>query len=377
MSESNAQPDAQDDVPNRPARRPRYRGTHPRHFAERYKELDPESFPDMQDHVRAQGRTPAGTHIPVMLAEVLAALDPRPGETAVDCTLGHGGHAAALRERIGPEGRLIGLDIDAVQLRRTAQRLSGMIVEGEPSGRATGDEHSCKTRLHRRHFAGVGKVLAAEGLVGCDVMLADLGVSSMQIDDPSRGFSYKHDGPLDMRMDDRLTRTAADILARMPGPELAACLRELADEPHSDRIAKAIVRQRASSPIRRTSQLVRIIQEVVAARRKSPNDSGGARPPQLHPAARTFQALRILVNDEMNGLEQFLRAAPYCLNAGGRVAIISFHSGEHSRVEHALTDGLRDGLYAQISTSAIIPTREEIHTNPRARSAQLRWARKC
>ncbi|HRX83774.1 MAG TPA: 16S rRNA (cytosine(1402)-N(4))-methyltransferase RsmH [Phycisphaerae bacterium] len=335
----------------------RYSGTHPRRFVERYKELDPEAFPEMQAHVRRQGRTPAGSHVPVLLEEVLEHLAPAPGDVVVDCTLGHGGHAARLLERIGPEGRLIGLDIDRVQMQRTAQRLAAPNVA-----------------VRRSHFAGVAKVLAAEGLDGADVVLADLGVSSMQLDDPARGFSYKHDGPLDMRMDDRLPRTAADVLAALAGEELAAHLRELADEPHAERIARAIVRRREQTPITTTRQLTQIIVEATGQRAGA--TAAGRDAGALHPAARTFQALRILVNDEMGGLEQFLRVVPYCLRPGGRVGIISFHSGEHRRVDDALRRARAAGVYAAVADAPVRPGGVEVGGNPRARSAQLRWARR-
>lgn len=362
MSAMDGDPDqnaSPDDRAERPRRRPRYAGTHPRRFEERYKELDPEAYPDMQEHVRSQGRTPAGTHVPVLLAEVLACLAPQPGEIVVDCTLGYGGHARALLERIGPGGRLFGLDVDAAQLRRTADRLAaaGGAADGAAGGRVT---------VQRSHFAGIGKMLAGAGLSGADVVLADLGVSSMQLDDPARGFSYKHAGPLDMRMDDRLTRTAADFVAALPVDELSACLRELADEPQHERIARAIVKQRQLAPITTTRQLVR----VVTAATGQVKATG-----ELHPAARTFQALRILVNDEMSGLEQFLRTVPYCLRPGGRLAIITFHSGEHDRVEAALQQGLQMGVFAEVAQAPIRPAAGEVHANPRARSAQLRWAR--
>jgi 16S rRNA (cytosine1402-N4)-methyltransferase len=196
----------------------------------------------------------------------------------------------------------------------------------------------------------------------------------MQIDDPSRGFSYKQDGPLDMRMDDRLKRTAADLLADLSLEKLTEGLFELADEPDAERIAKAIVSRRADERIERTRQLVKV---VLAAKGLSPRDWRERRheqPGELHPAARTFQALRILVNDEMAGLEQFLRIVPYCLRTGGRVAIISFHSGEDRRVESAFAEGLAAGVYSSIAKKPIRPAANEVAANPRSRSALLRWA---
>jgi 16S rRNA (cytosine1402-N4)-methyltransferase len=367
--------------PDRP-RRPRYRGTHPRAFSERYKELSPEAHPDIHDHVRSQGRTPAGTHVPVMVEEVISVLAPALREWAADCTLGHGGHALAILDRIGPTGRLIGLDLDEAELARTRDRLAD-----------AGWASACG--LHRCHYAGLGKVLAADGVGGVDLVLADLGVSSMQLDNPARGFSYKHDGPLDMRMNARTRRTAADWLAALSEQELTAALEDLSDEPQARRIARAIIRERSQRAITRTAHLVRVIESSLAAtrppRRSAAQTGRGARTPaariredeperqsdtDLHPAARTFQALRILVNDELTGLEQFLRAAPYCLRPNGRIGVISFHSGEDQRVEDSFRRGLEDGLFAAISESPIRPGPLERRDNPRCASARFRWARK-
>jgi len=355
-------------------RRARYSGTHPKRFEQRYKELDPAAYPEIQGHVRTQGRTPAGTHVPVLVEEVLAALRPQPGDIVADCTIGFGGHALEFVQRISPTGRLIGLDVDSAQIERTAARLAALTLPADRPESAAG---YMQVGLHRSHFAGLGKFLSREGLDGYDIIFADLGVSSMQIDDPSRGFSYKYDGPLDMRMDDRLPRTAADLLAQLPVDELSACLNELADEPHADRIARCIVRHRAVKPVVRTQQLVNLVFEANGISRRDwrtrPVDQRG----RLHPAARTFQALRMLVNDEMAGLAQFLRVAPHCLRPGGRIGIISFHSGEDRQVQHAFRDGLEIGAYAIIVETPIRPTSKEIAANPRSRSAIFRWAVKA
>ena len=358
---------------DRPKRRARYAGTHPRRFEQRYKELNPDSYPEIQEHVRAQGRTPAGTHVPVLVEEILGALRPGVGDIVMDCTVGYGGHAAEFLKHIGPAGRLIGLDVDALQIQRTAQRLCGRIY-----GRAgrTGMSDPPRISLHRSHFAGIGKVLAQEQLEACDIIFADLGASSMQYDDPTRGFSYKHDGPLDMRMDDRLPITAADLLAKLSADELSAKLQELADEPDHERIAQAIVQQRADRPITRTRQLARL---VLAAQSDSQGVARGDAPAfagELHPAARTFQTLRMMVNDEVNGLQQLLRIAPYSLRAGGRIGIVSFHSGEHRRVQRAFSEGLQAGVYAVTSEEPIRPALKEIVANPRSRSARLQWAQR-
>lgn len=341
-------------------RRPRYRGTHPRRFGERYKELQPERYPEMQTHVRARGRTPAGTHVPILVAEVLAALAPQPGDVVLDGTLGWGGHAEALLRRIGPEGRLVGLDRDGATLARTRARL-------EAAGFRLATYH-CS-------FDALLGIAAAEGLAGFDVVLADLGVSSMQVDDPARGFSYKVDGPLDMRLDPGAGRTAADLLAGLPQWDLAASLRELSDEPDAEAIAAALVRERRRAPITRTAQLAALVLEAKGLDRRWRAQSG-AGPGEVHPAARTFQTLRILVNDELGALDRLLQRAPRVLRPGGRIGVISFHSGEDRLVKRAFRDGLRGGVYEAVADEVIRPGRQEVRDNPRASAARFRWARR-
>jgi 16S rRNA (cytosine1402-N4)-methyltransferase len=363
---ADAEPQSQPDPPSErtSARRPRYRGSHPRSFDERYKELNPEQYPDLPDHIRAQGRTPAGTHIPILVDEVTSLLSPAPGDLIADCTLGYGGHATVFLPRIAPGGRLVGLDFDGRELARTTDRLANM-------------QTGVAISTHRSHFAGLAKILAAEGLEGFDIIFADLGVSSMQLDDPARGFSYKHDGPIDMRMDDRLPLTAADLIAKLSGRELAAALQSLGDEPHAARIAAAMVAARAKKPVQTSRQLVDLIFAAKGTTRRAwreqQRESEGRR---LHPAARTFQALRMLVNDEVGGLEQFLRILPYCLRPGGRVGVITFHSGEDTRVAAHFAGGLQAGLYTEAAAEPVTPSGAEIRANPRSRSARFRWGRK-
>lgn len=344
-----------------PRRRPRYAGTHPRRFEERYKERDPQRYPEIVEHVRAQGRTPAGTHVPVMLAEVLAALRPAPGEIVADVTLGYGGHARALLERVAPGGVLIGLDLDGEQLLAAGRRLSQCA-------------DSVSLHLRRSHFAGLPKVMADLGIEGLDVLLADLGVSSMQIDDPARGFSYRHDGPLDMRMDPRRPRTAADLLRSVSEAELSEALRDFADEPGHARIARAIVQRRERQPITRTLDLAEIVVAAAAVSPAAARRASGMRGERLHPAARTFQALRILVNDELHGLEQLLRIAPWCMRPGGRLGVLTFHSGEDRRVKRAFREGVRGGVYERIADRPERAAPAERAANPRSAPAKLRWA---
>ncbi len=398
MAESKHQPEDQPDPVARPRRRPRYSGRHPRRFDQRYKELDPATYPETQAHVRAQGRTPAGTHVPILVHEVLEVLRPSPGDVILDGTVGYGGHAAAFLKLVGPTGRLVGLDVDLAELARAAQRLKELFglreraVEESGQPVASRDAATPFTRLfdaapsaehkpagprislYHSHFAGLGRVLRAERLDGCHILFADLGVSSMQIDNPARGFGYKHDGPLDMRMDPRLPRSAADLLATLSVAQIAAALAELGDEPDHEGIARLIVEHRTRAPVRRTHQLVRLIFDAKGIALRDWRGADGPHPRRLHPAARTFQALRILVNDELDGLDQFLRAAPYGLRPGGRIGVLSFHSGEHERVSRSFRDGCESGLYVSVSNEPLRAGPREVAGNPRSRSARFQWA---
>jgi 16S rRNA (cytosine1402-N4)-methyltransferase len=312
---------------------------------------------------RGRRSTPPGQHRPVLLDEILACLHPQPGEIVVDCTVGWAGHALELLRRVGPEGRLIGIDLDADNLTRAHERLQTL---GFPF------------RLHHGNFAGLQNILAAEGIDGVDGLVADLGMSSMQVDDAERGFSYVRDGPLDMRMDRSRGRSAAELLATMSEKELRQALAELGDEPEAQRIAAAIVAARARQPIQRTQELAHVILEATQPGGKGQRWRLHPSPGRwnIHPAARTFQVLRILVNRELANLEQLLRVLPTSLRPGGRAAIISFHSGEDRLVKTAFRDGLRAGVYEEISSEPVHASFAERSANPRARSAKLRWARR-
>jgi 16S rRNA (cytosine1402-N4)-methyltransferase len=312
---------------------------------------------------RPRGRrsTPAGEHRAVLLDEVLRLLDPRPGAVAVDCTTGWAGHSVELLRRAGATGKLIGIDLDADNLPRARERLETL---GLPFA------------LHHGNFAGLPQVLGAEGFEAADVVLADLGMSSMQLDDAERGFSYRRDGPLDMRMDRKRERSAAQLLATLPQADLAQALRELGDEPDAERIAAAIVAARGQVPLERTGQLAELILEATQAGRPWKLRQGPDQW-QTHPAARTFQALRLLVNRELGNLQALLRALPGCLRPGGRVAIISFHSGEDRLVKAAFREGEWAGVYQEIAADPVRPTFAERTANPRARSAKMRWARRA
>lgn len=341
-------------------RRRRYRGTHPKNFEEKYKEHNLSAYPEMREHLREKGRTPAGSHIPVLTKEVIACLKPKSGEVIVDCTVGYGGHASEFIKHIGQSGKLIALDVDIAELERTRSRLSG---------------ESVPVSFHRSNFAGIGKVLKKENLDGCDIIFADLGVSSMQIDNPERGMSYKNEGSLDMRMDDRLKRTGADLLNSLSEKELSEAFLKLADEPDYKEIARRIVTQRTEQAITQTSQLVDLIFDAKGIDKKIwRQERRSSKSNSLHPAALVFQTLRILVNDELGCLRELLRAAPYCLRQGGRIGIISFHSGEDRLVKHSFRDGVRNGIYQSAAEEAIVPQFEEIKSNPRSASAKFRWA---
>lgn len=297
-------------------------------------------------------------HIPVLLNATLLALDPQPGQTFVDCTIGLGGHAAEVLKRIGPTGRLIGIDFDPANLERARATLSAI---------GTGKNF---TLIHN-NFAALPAVLAQLGIERVDGLLADVGVASTQIDDPGRGFSYRRPGPLDMRMDPTRGQPASTLINRMTEKELAAALLELGDETDGPQIARLIVERRKIEPITTTEQLTAIVCE---ARDFTLQRAAGAK---LHPAARTFQALRILVNRELANFDRLLAVIPNVLRPGGVATIISFHSGEDRRVKDAFRRGYRDGIYEAISPGVIIADESEQRVNPRSRSAKLRWARRA
>jgi 16S rRNA (cytosine1402-N4)-methyltransferase len=297
-----------------------------------------------------------------MMSEVLQFLKPYSGEVALDCTLGFGGHARALAEQLGPGGHIIGLDLDP---------------EGLDRARAILSTAGARASVFCANFASAPQVLATMGLQLVDMVLADLGMSSMQVDDPERGFSYARDGRLDMRMDRSRGRTAAQVLATISQEDLARALHRVGDEPLANEIANAIAEYRKQAPLERTIQLADLV-----ARTVSPAADGSSkwrlRVPRgrwkSHPAARTFQTLRILVNRELANLEHLLRILPGILRPGGRVAIITFHSGEDRLVKSYFRDALASGRYQAIADHPIRPSESEKLANPRARSAKLRWA---
>jgi 16S rRNA (cytosine1402-N4)-methyltransferase len=346
-----------DEPLEKPRRRPRYRGSHPRTFHQKYKELNPDRYAADIAKVIASGKTPAGTHRSIMVREILEALAPRPGDFAVDATLGYGGHTSALLDAVLPGGRVLALDVDPIELPRTEARLRAMNI---PPGALI---------IRRSNFAGLGRVLAADGLPAADVVLADLGLSSMQIDDPSRGFTFKHPGPLDLRMNPERGQPAARLLASLDAPKLARLLETNADQPDARTVAQAIVDRQQRAPITTTTSLAEIVADICTTgagdrRAKSVQDS----------IRRVFQALRIAVNDEFGALDAFLRLLPECVKPGGRVAILTFHSGEDRRVKRAFKDGLRSGAFRRIAEDLVRPGAAERRENPRSSAAKLRWA---
>jgi len=334
-------------------RRERYKGTHPRRFAEKYKELDPVTHAEEWQKVMERGHTPAGTHRPICVQEILQVLDPKPGEVGLDATLGFGGHAQEVLPRLVPGGRLFGIDVDPLELPRTEARL-----------RALGFGEDLLT-IKRMNFAGIVH-LPAEAGGGFDFVLADLGVSSMQIDNPARGFTYKAEGPLDLRLNPNRGRSAAALLQAISPEDLAELLTENSDEPNAALLAPAL----AGQSITTTTQLAKLVRQTLAGVFPEEDEQAELR----KVLQRTFQALRIAVNDEFTVLDQFLALLPKCLKPGGRVAILTFHSGEDRRVKKAFQAGLREGFYQDIAPEPIRPSAEERRANSRSASAKLRWA---
>lgn len=331
-------------------RRPRYAGTHPRKFTEKYKELNPDRYAEDVEKVRGRGQTPAGTHRPILLDEILAILKPAPGETGLDCTLGYGGHSAALLAQVQPGGRLVATDLDALELPKTEARLRGLGFPPE------------SLIVKRQNFSGIA-LLAPLTKGGFDFVLADLGVSSMQLDNPDRGFTFKVPGPLDLRLNPSAGKPAAALLEGLTRRTLESLLTDYADEPLAAALATALDSRKGK--IKTTTDLADVVRLVAGANPGSDENKT---------LQRTFQALRIAVNKELEALDSLLSALPRCLRSGARAAILTFHSGEENRVSRAFAEGLAQGVYSAVSPQPIRASTQERYDNPRSKSARLHWA---
>lgn len=340
-------------------RRIHYSGTHPKSYKEKYKELQPEKYGDTIEKVIRKGSTPAGMHISICVKEILDFLKIRPGQTGLDATLGYGGHTRKMLECLNGSGHLYALDVDPIESAKTTERL-----------RALGYGEDILT-VRLQNFADIDRLSAEVGKF--DFVLADLGVSSMQIDNPDRGFSYKVEGPLDLRMNPQKGVSAAERLREIDQEELEGMLTENADEPHAARIARAVVlRNRRGKKIETTTELKQVIEEALSFIPQSERKEAVKKSCQ-----RTFQALRIDVNSEFEVLYEFLEKLPDVLAPGGRAAILTFHSGEDRLVKKSFQQLYRQGVYSEIASDAIRPSAEECARNSRARSTKMRWAVKA
>ena len=336
-------------------RRVRYKGTHPKNFNEKYKELQPEQYAEAVAKVIQKGSTPAGMHLSICVKEILELLQITPGQIGLDATLGYGGHTLEMLKCLQSKGRLYAIDVDPLELPRTQSRLERL---------GYGQEI---LEIRQMNFSNIDQIAAEAGEF--HFVLADLGVSSMQIDNPERGFSFRADGPLDLRLNPKWGRSAASRLKRVTQDELQAMLMENADEPHSEAIAHAIVSSINNGiELSTTTQLRNIIKEALKVVPKISDEE------IKKSCQRCFQALRIDVNKEFEVLDEFLEKLPYVLAKGGRVAILTFHSGEDRRVKKSFKQFFGEGVYREIAAEPIRPSAEECHANSRARSAKLRWA---
>ena len=337
-------------------RRVRYKGTHPKAFKEKYKELQPENYAEDIAKVIEQGRTPAGMHRSICMNEILEFLKIVPGQIGLDATLGYGGHSLEMLKCLLPGGKLYAIDVDPFELPRTRERLANLGYGPDV------------VVIKKMNFSGIDQIVDEAGLL--NFVLADLGVSSMQIDNPERGFSFKVEGPLDLRLNPKNRKSAADFLKTITRSELETIFLENADEPHYIPIAKTIISKITKGfKIETTTQLRDIIKEALEflpeINRKEEIKKS---------CQRCFQALRIEVNDEFGVLDKFLEKLPYALAPGGRVAILSFHSGEDRRIKKSFQMLFREGIYSEVAPDPIRATGEECIANPRAKSAKLRWA---
>lgn len=338
-------------------RRVRYKGTHPRTFEEKYKEHNPEKYADTIQKVISKGSTPAGMHISIMVQEILDFLQIQPGQKGLDATLGYGGHTRKMLEQLQGKGHMYALDVDPIEIVKTKERL-------EAAGYGTEI-----LTIIQENFANIDQVAAEHGPF--DFVLADLGVSSMQIDNPSRGFSYKVEGPLDLRLNPQKGVSAAERLKELTQDELEGMLVENSDEPYAAEIASEVMKRlRCKKSIETTTQL----KETIEAALSFLPDNKEKKDIVKKTCQRTFQALRIDVNSEFEVLEAFLDKLPDALAPNGRVAVLTFHSGEDRMVKKAFKHWKKQGVFSEISEEVIRPSAEECRQNGRARSTKMRWA---
>ncbi len=337
-------------------RRIRYKGTHPKSFKEKYKELQPDIYATDIEKIIKQGKTPAGMHRSICVDEIMEILSIKPGQIGMDATLGYGGHSLEILKMLQPGGKLFATDIDPVELPRAEERLRGLGYNEDT------------LVIRKMNFSQIELVVAESGLL--NFVLADLGVSSMQIDNPDRGFTFKVDGPLDLRLNPSNGKPASSLLKVVSQSRLEEIFAENSDEPYALEIASAIKKNIAKGVVIETTlKLKNIIEEVLIFIPKNQRKDEVKKTCQ-----RVFQALRIAVNDEFGVLEKFLEEIPYSLAPEGKVAILTFHSGEDRRVKKSFQYFQRLGLYSEIAPDPIRPSAEECNSNPRARSAKLRWA---
>lgn len=337
-------------------RRVHYSGKYPKRFEEKYKEHNPEKYKDTVEKVIRKGSTPAGMHISIMVKEILEVLDIQPGETGFDATLGYGGHTKAMMECLKGQGHMYATDVDPVELEKTKERL-----------KEAGFGEEILT-IKQQNFCTIDEIAAEAG--GFDFILADLGVSSMQIDNPKRGFSFKADGPLDLRLNQEEGISAAERLASISREELEGMLDENSDEPYCCELAKAITDEiLKGNPIDTTAKLRDVIAHTLDFLPEK-----GKKETIKKTCQRVFQALRIDVNHEFEVLYEFLDKVPKTLKPGGRVAVLTFHSGEDKLVKKAFKNGYREGVYREIARDVIRPGAQECAQNGRAKSTKLRWA---
>ena len=340
-------------------RRVRYSGTHPKTYQEKYKELNPEQYPQTVQKILSKGNTPVGMHISICVEEILEFLQIQSGQIGLDATLGYGGHSQAMLKCLNGQGHLYALDVDPIEIRKTKARLENL---GYGSQILT---------VKQLNFANIDTLVPETGLF--DFVMADLGVSSMQLDNPERGFSFKKEGPLDLRLNPESGISAAQRLRELTQPELEGMLIENSDEPYAEEISAAVLAELArGKPLDTTTQLKNVIENALSFLPKSTREETVKKSCQ-----RTFQALRIDVNSEFEVLYDFLEKLPSILKPNGRVAVLTFHSGEDRMVKKMFAAGKRDGLYSEIADQVIRPSQEECNRNSRARSTKMRWAVKA